>query len=432
MSFYQISSPYQDSMKTYTSTDYLVATDSNVSVFVRRSDVTRYTDLVASLLGFFPGMNAQSIVIQTNEMDVCAGRYVDIPPDLWPEISPQIRNLKVISRPTQKRSTTPQPMIIHVQIPSGETKSVSLPRSASVNDLKIVIQDTEGTPIYRQLLTCQGQSLMDDSKLSEYSISDKATIQLQQNEAMISGSLPCLGRGRGMRKPVIYLFSPRPIHSIVRVSLVKAWSFSTVYPDVPIKDTELGQSIVWDVDTHEDHSLTTTTGNRVSYLFWEAEPKPHVLPSPLSSPRDTIIPFDPLFPQITRENSVVLRSSTVAAYLDKVLSSLCLHIEARTSFITHWLPSLLKHEYVALDFLPQASYEYAAPLDVDPKPGIITRVFMLFTRVCEDELGEWEGALSRASENADFWESIVGVDSDKMKDERLFRVLEWGGMEVAC
>ncbi|PBK61358.1 hypothetical protein ARMSODRAFT_896776 [Armillaria solidipes] len=234
-----------------------------------------------------------------------------------------------------------------------------------------------------------------------------------------------------MRKPVIYLFSPRPIHSIVRVSLVKAWSFSTVYPDVPIKDTELGQSIVWDVDTHEDHSLTTTTGNRVSYLFWEAEPKPHVLPSPPSSPRDAIIPFDPLFPQITKENSVVLRSSKVAAYLDQVLSFLRLHVEARTSFITYWLPSLLKHEYVALDFLPQASYEYAAPLDVDPKPDIITRVFMLFTRVCEDDLGEWEGALSRASENVDFWESIVGVDSNKMKDERLFRVLEWGGMEVA-
>ncbi|PBK61357.1 hypothetical protein ARMSODRAFT_870731, partial [Armillaria solidipes] len=69
-------------------------------------------------------------------------------------------------------------MIIHVQIPSGETKSVSLLRSASVNDLKVVIQGTEGTPIYRQLLTCQGQSLMDDSKLSEYGISDKATIQL--------------------------------------------------------------------------------------------------------------------------------------------------------------------------------------------------------------------------------------------------------------
>ncbi|PBK81589.1 hypothetical protein ARMGADRAFT_1144165 [Armillaria gallica] len=235
-----------------------------------------------------------------------------------------------------------------------------------------------------------------------------------------------------MRKPVIYLFSPQPVHSTVRVSLVNAWSFSSVYPSVPIKATELGQSITWDVNTHEDHSMTTTTGTRVSYLFWEAEANRGASPpSPPPSPRNIVVPFDPLFPQVNNENSVVLRASQAAEYLDKALSALCLHVEARTSFITYWLPSILKHEYVALHFLPQASYEHAAPLDVEPKPDIVTRVFMLFTRVCEDELVEWEGALTRAFESADIWKGIVGVDGHKANDERLFRVLEWGGMEVA-
>jgi len=90
----------------------------------------------------------------------------------------------------------------------------------------------------------------------------------------------------------------------------------------------------------------------------------------------------------------------------------------------------LKHDYVALRFLPQKSYEHAAPLDVDPKPDIVTRVFMLFKKVCKDGLDEWEGALSRASENVGIWKGVVGVDCDGMKDEALFRVLEWGGMEV--
>ncbi|KAK0219247.1 hypothetical protein IW262DRAFT_1087131 [Armillaria fumosa] len=419
-----------------------------LSVFVRRSDATRYQDLVTLLVALFPGVSLHSVVVQTNELDICAGRYVDIPPDLWPEISPEIQNIKVISRPIPMRPTTPQSVTIQVQSPSGETGTVSPPSSASIHDLKAAIQNSGGTPVHMQLLTYRGQSLSDNSKLSEYGISDKAAIYLQQSEAMVPGSMPLLGGGR-MRKPVIYLFSPRPTHSTVRVSLIDSWSFSAIYPSVPIKDTELGQSIAWDVNTHEDHSLTTTTGTRVSYLFWEAEPKRCVSPpSPPPSPRNTVVPFNPLYPQVNNENSVVLRSSQAGEYLDKALSALCLHVEARTSFITYvqapfpylycspwlftryWLPEILKHDYVALHFLPQASYEHSAPLEVEPKPDIVTRVFMLFSRVCGDELVEWEGALTRAFENVDIWKGIVGVDGHKMKDERLFRVLEWGGMEV--
>ncbi|KAK0492922.1 hypothetical protein EDD18DRAFT_1289840 [Armillaria luteobubalina] len=423
--------------KTTASKDYLVATNGSTSVFVRRSDAVWYQDLVTLLVGLFPSVSLDGVVVQTNELDVCAGRYVDIPPNLWQEISPEIQNIRVISRPPPKRPPTPPPSIsIHVQSPSGETRTVSLPSSASTYDLKAVIQKSGGTPVRVQVLAYDGQSLKDDSKLSEYGISDKATVylQLQQNEpAVIPGSVPIVG-GRRMRKPVIYLFSPHPIHVTVRVSLVDSWTFNAVYPSVPIKDTELGQSIVWAVDTHEDHSLTTIAGTRVSYLFWEAEPKRGVLspPSPPSSPRNaTVVPFDPMYPQVNNENSVVLRSSQAAEYLDRALSALCLHVEARTSFITYWLPEILKHNYVALHFLPQASYSHAAPLEVSPKPDIVTRVFMLFSRVGGDELVEWEGALTRTFESVDIWKGVVGVDGHGggMGDE-VFRVVEWGGMEV--
>ncbi|KAG2740062.1 hypothetical protein P692DRAFT_20840935 [Suillus brevipes Sb2] len=43
--------------------------------------------------------------------------------------------------------------------------------------------------------------------------------------------------------------------------------------------------------------------------------------------------------------------------------ALGLHTEARTSFITYWLTSFLKHEYIALRFVPQAAYERAASLN---------------------------------------------------------------------
>ncbi len=59
---------------------------------------------------------------------------------------------------------------------------------------------------------------------------------------------------------------------------------------------------------------------------------------------------------------------------------------------------MLKHDFVALRFLPQASYEHAAPLDVEPKPDVVVRVFMLFKRVCEDEFDDWEGSLAGVGE----------------------------------
>lgn len=91
---------------------------------------------------------------------------------------------------------------------------------------------------------------------------------------------------------------------------------------------------------------------------------------------------------------------------------------------------LLKHQHVALRFVPQVAYETSAPLDVSPKPDIVTRVFMLFQGINETELPSWSEAEERAKDDVSFWNAVVGIDEVKQKDETLFRVLEWGGMEV--
>ena len=100
------------------------------------------------------------------------------------------------------------------------------------------------------------------------------------------------------------------------------------------------------------------------------------------------------------------------------------------NFCRYWLPSILKHQHLAFRFLPQASYEEAAPLEISPSPDVITRVFMIFTGVAEEELQNWTGASCRASEDVVHWRKIVGVDLERSSDINLFRVLEWGGMEI--
>lgn len=74
-------------------------------------------------------------------------------------------------------------------------------------------------------------------------------------------------------KPVIYLFSPASIQASVRLSLVKDWAFSAIYPVVPIKTyPPVGQTLEWHVQTHPDGTLTEYSTNlRTTYLFWEAE-----------------------------------------------------------------------------------------------------------------------------------------------------------------
>jgi hypothetical protein len=100
----------------------------------------------------------------------------------------------------------------------------------------------------------------------------------------------------------------------------------------------------------------------------------------------------------------------------------------------YWLPDLLKHEYVALRFIAQDAYERAASLRIAPAPDVVTRVFMLFRGVAEGDLGLWEAASARVADTAGdgsrYWADVVGVDASRAADSGIFRVLEWGGMEV--
>ncbi|KAJ7662692.1 hypothetical protein DFH06DRAFT_987115 [Mycena polygramma] len=240
-------------------------------------------------------------------------------------------------------------------------------------------------------------------------------------------------------KPVIYIYSPTETEVSVALMLTSEWDFSTIYPVVPTKSNG-GQRIQWNVRTHLDGSLTElNTGLDVAYLFWEAHTNHGIPLSPPASPAaaqfSVTESFSPLSSDLSPADSVLIDVHDITPYLDKVLLGLGLHTEARTSFITYWLPSFLKHTRVALRFVPQAAYETAATLDICPAPDVVTRVFMLFKGIADDPAGEWEaageweGAQSR-DDDAERWRGVVGVDVGRASDASLFRVLEWGGMEV--
>ncbi|CAE6369882.1 unnamed protein product [Rhizoctonia solani] len=316
-------------------------------------------------------------------------------------------------------------MQIFVRTLTGKTITCQVNSWLTIAGLKGLVQDKEGIPPSHQIFLFSGRQLEDERTLGDYNIQKESTVHL-------------ILKVRG-GKPVIYLFPPSFTSDIqVRLSLTRSWDFSEIYPPTTItQDSELlGQTVAWTVNARPDGMLWDQATNReVAYLFWEAlsNPKlpsspPTTRPSsPVESPPQA---FDPASPTLLPGHSALLPFDKVTGYIDDVLLALGLHTEARTSFITYWLPNLSKHAFIALRFLPQNEYEKAAPLNITPAPDVTTRVFMLFGGVEESQLEQWGEAVAMASRDVMVWRDVVGVDVAQVQDKSLFRVLEWGGMEV--
>ncbi|KAG1795837.1 uncharacterized protein BJ212DRAFT_1409916 [Suillus subaureus] len=55
---------------------------------------------------------------------------------------------------------------------------------------------------------------------------------------------------------------------------------------------------------------------------------------------------------------------------------------------------------------------------------------MLFKGICKERLANWANAQIQAEKDVDWWIDVVGVDPVRTGDVTLFRLLEWGGIEV--
>ncbi|KAH7925432.1 hypothetical protein BV22DRAFT_1033986 [Leucogyrophana mollusca] len=320
-----------------------------------------YEAVIKAVRRHFPHIPKESVILQTDGLDVSEGNLADIDPEVWGDIVGLISS-------------------VHVKDGTAGSPSRGLPPQ---------VASGSGAP-----------------------------------------AAPVRRRKRVLRKPVIYLFSPADMDAVVTLSLAPEWSFSVIYPVVSVKRDE-GEQIQWDVRTRLDGSLLEKSTNlAVAYLFWEARPNSDVPISPPASPTlgDSASEyFNPSLCDVCDAHAVVVRVKDIAPYLDGALTVLGLHIEARTSFITYWLPDFLKHSHIALHFIPQAAYERAAAMQVSPQPDVVT----LFKGVPEHELHEWPQATARGAGDVQWLTKAVGVDLDRASDTGLFRVLEWGGMEVS-
>ncbi|GAA5863804.1 hypothetical protein JCM8547_006070 [Rhodosporidiobolus lusitaniae] len=316
------------------------------------------------------------------------------------------------------RRSAGEAMTLYIKTLTGKTIILAALPDDKIDYLMVGIQLREDIPPVDQRLIYDGRQLEVGKQCWEYGIKNESTLHLV---IRLHGD-----------KPVIYLLPPLPLPEVqVSLTLSPSWSFSARYPVTEILKEKSGDSTVfWRVSADSSGKLVDLQSKektKLSYLFWEAH-STGVPSSPPPSLGNGTPSFDPSSPSLNASNGAALPLPTFLPYLDKVLSSLALHTSARNDFVTFWLPSLSRMascgQHIAFRFLPQTEYEPSARLAVEPKPDVITRVFLLFKGVNESDVNEWKKA-----DEVD-WVKEVGVEEEKVRDEGLFRVLEWGGMEV--
>ncbi|GAA6019750.1 hypothetical protein JCM10207_009252 [Rhodosporidiobolus poonsookiae] len=310
-------------------------------------------------------------------------------------------------------------LTLFVRTLTQKTLTFYVPTLSTVEDLKCFIQDKEGIPPDQQRVIFGSRELEDPRVLLSYAeLTHRSTLYMV---TVLRGG-----------KPVVYLFPPTFLPAArVSVTLSPQWGFCELDPVVDIKTTEHGESSVsWTVSAGPTGKLVDlASGTSHRYLFWEADSKvpPHLL-GDATTPPGPAPAFNPASPVLDTATGCVLPLALFLPYLDAALTRLTLHDAARAEFIAWWLPSFerlhRRNLQIAFRFVPQADFAQAARLDVDPQPDVVTRVFLLFKGV---EAGEADGW--RKAEEVD-WAEEVDVELDKATGTGLFRVLEWGGMEV--
>ena len=181
------------------------------------------------------------------------------------------------------------------------------------------------------------------------------------------------------KKPVIYLYTEKPMNVRVQMKLHKS-RFLVVYPDFNEENT-------WNV--HASPNGDILLNDRVyPYLFWEAES---------------------YVPQEMNEGFVV-KADNAVKFLEEKLKILGLNERESTDFITYWLPVLYKNKLSLCTFQTKKFFENYE-LNITPKPTIIIRVYLSIKKI----------------------DSPIDIKEQKLEstERKGFTVIEWGGTNLS-
>ncbi|ORY29782.1 hypothetical protein BCR39DRAFT_588155 [Naematelia encephala] len=260
--------------------------------------------------------------------------------------------------------------------------------------------------------TFSGQQLGPNEVLTKYVVHDKSTARL-------------LFRPRSVRTNIDMVF---PEEKSLEVSLsVADWTIATAYPMTSLLPDGPRQRLRWFLRVmpggHVEDLLTGTVSNG---LFVEMLPTPKARPETAPGPDDPLLPA---WPDVRPQNAWCLPSGIFIPHIDRVLEVLGLPVESRTSMITSWLPSVTRHKNIAYKILSPGQLSPSSNLTIIPPPHVLFRIFILFRGVPDDEMKEWSNRGVVHAEMGLDWRNTIGWSED-LKNDELFRIIEYGAMEV--
>lgn len=154
-------------------------------------------------------------------------------------------------------------------------------------------------------------------------------------------------KGIKIEKPVIYLYPQNITNVSVKVNYQPG--FLATYPSY-----DNG----WKVIAHPDGKLINIAdGKEYSYLYWEGKQNN---------------------PSYDLTNGFVVKGEDTALFLQDKLSQIGLTPKEYNEFIVYWLPQMINNPYNLIHFATNEEYNNKVPLDINPSPDSMLRVFMVY------------------------------------------------------
>lgn len=242
----------------------------------------------------------------------------------------------------------------------------------SIEDVKRDIFGQTGIKDCSQRLIFEGKQLEDGNTLQDYNIQKDSTIAVVLR---LTGG-----------KPVIYLYPEKDNFDVnVKVDMKKEdGEITSIYPVIKESDNK-----TWIVKANKNGEIVHN-GRKHYYLFWECL-------------------FNKSFKM---EEGFVIEGNKCYEFFEEKLQYLGLKENEANDFITYWCPKMEKSNFVLINFQDE-DYDKRAPLNIEPKPDSMKRIFMTFKLL--------EEKISVPAQN---------LEKFRINERKGFFVLEWGGSEV--
>ncbi|KAM0787389.1 hypothetical protein ACM66B_003474 [Microbotryomycetes sp. NB124-2] len=300
----------------------------------------------------------------------------------------------------------------------------------SISSLEYALAETVNEWSLEVMLFRAGVRLDAHRKLSDYAIVIDGASDEEANEFVIDVHQSVTAGAS------IHLSPPRDLPKVeITLTSCPEWRSIIACPYVEAAIDEEGASTVkWTVAAKTNGEMSMP-GDWMcdDRLRWDTQVDVHSehpfqqLPSSMN-----LFKLNPERPAITPQNAVVRSVDASTLYLEDELRLLGVSATARNDFMRDNMSDFTRlsngdQNDVAITFVSQTAFEDSARLDIVPKPDYVGRLFMLFKAVDKHDK-KWDVARNKFKKVN--WAKVIGIDSVKMEDKSLFRVVECGAMKV--